>query len=180
MSLLEGIKQEDAGVSLLDELENTPEETREYIESEPWRPEEAGEGIEGVIVEIYSFEGKFIDAKTNMFPIIPGWVLEVKGDETLWSVGGLHHVLRAEMAKADAQVGDRVAVLYQGTRQNKSGADYHHYRLAIRHGNGGSPVPAQAPASRTSGSTSTQHEPVAKPRRKPGASKPVGDDNPPF
>jgi len=184
-SLLDDINKEVAGVSLLDELNNAPEETGEYTESEQWRPE-PGEGIEGVVTEVYSFQGKFVDAKTGLFPTIPGWVLKVEGDDTLWSVAGLHSVLRGEMEKAEAQVGDRVAVLYAGVRQSKGGTDYNHYRLAIRRGNG-SPVPAQggAPAKETNGlkpAGSTQHEPVAtKPaRRKPGQAASAGDDKPPF
>lgn len=185
-SLLDDINKEVAGVSLLDELNNAPEETGEYTESEQWRPE-PGDGIEGIVTEVYSFRGKFKDSKTNDFPTIPGWVLKVEGDDTLWSVAGLHGVLRQEMEKADAQVGDRVAVLYSGKRPTKDGeGEYNHYRLAIRRGNG-SPVPAQggAPAKETNGlkpAGSTQHEPVAaKPaRRKPGQAASAGDDKPPF
>lgn len=184
MSLLEDIKNEENNVSLLDELNNAPEATQEYTESEQWRPE-PGDGIEGVITETYSFEGKFKDSKTGDFPTIPGWVLKVDGDETLWSVAGLHGVLRGEMEKAAAQPGDRVAVLYSGVRQSKGGTDYNHYRVAIRRGNG-APVPSQggSPAQETNGlkpAGSTQHEPVAaKPaRRKPGQAS-GGDDKPPF
>ena len=119
MSLLNDIKQEEAGVSLLEELENAPEESGEYTESEQWRPE-PGEGIEGVVTETYSFKGKFKDPEGN-YPVIPGWVLRVDGDDTLWSVAGLHGVLRQEMEKAEAQVGDRVAVLYSGKRATKDG-----------------------------------------------------------
>jgi hypothetical protein len=185
MSLLEDIKNEENKVSLLEELNNAPEATQEYTESEQWRPE-PGEGIEGVITEVYSFTGKFVDAKTGDFPTIPGWVLKVEGDDTLWSVAGLHGVLRGEMEKAEAQIGDRVAVLYSGKRESKGGTEYNHYRVAIRRGNG-APVPAQAaaPARETNGlkpAGSTQHEPVAaKPaRRKPGQAKADGDDTPPF
>jgi len=177
MSLLNDITKEVAGVSLLDELNNTPEESKEFTESEQWRPE-PGEGIEGVVMETYSFEGKYKDAKTGDFPTIPGWVLKVDGDTTLWSVAGLHSVLRGEMDKAAAQVGDRVAVLYSGLRPGKE-SEYHYYRVAIRRGNG-APVPAQAGPSEAKGG-STQHEAVKTPlRRKPGQAKSSDSDQPPF
>jgi hypothetical protein len=171
MNLLDGIKKEEAGVSLLKELQDAPEESGEYTESEQWRPE-PGEGIEGVVVETYSFQGKFKDFKTGEFPTIPGWVLKVDGDDTLWSVAGLHGVLRQEMDKANAQTGDRVAVLYTGKRPTKDGSgEYHHYRLAIRHGNG--PAPAQR-----SGELHNQHEPnkTATAKRKPGQGKTANDE----
>lgn len=179
MSLLEDINKEVAGVSLLEELNNAPEESGEFTESEQWRPE-PGEGIEGVVTETYSFKGKFKDAEGNL-PTIPGWVLKVDGDnDVLWSVAGLHGVLRQEMEKADAQVGDRVAVLYSGKRKTKDGeGEYNHYRLAIRRGNGA--PPATAPAQRSSApEAAAKAEPAAKPRRKPGQAKAADEGDPPF
>lgn len=186
MSLMEDIKKEEAGVSLLDELENTPEETREYTESEQWRPD-PGEGIEGVVTETFTFPSKYKDAKTGTYPDIPGLVLKVDGDDTLWSVVGLHGVLRQEIEKAEPAVGDRVAIIYTGKREGKE-FEYEHYRMAIRRGNGSvKPVPAQrVEANNGAGKAagSTQHEPVKKPataRRKPGAAKTADtSDDPDF
>lgn len=197
MSLIEDIKKEEAGMSLLEELANTPEEAREYTESEKWMPTEPGESIEGVVLETFSFEGKFVDAKTGDYPEIPGIVLQVDGDDTPWSVVGLHGVLRQEIDKASPQPGDRVAVIYSGPRKSKGGNDYEHYRMAIRRGGGSvKPVPASKNTSASNGSTksearggSTQHEPVAKdaaPKRKPGQPKnaatppPADTDDPDF
>lgn len=188
MSLVEDIEKEEAGVSLLEELESTPEESREYTESEQWRPEE-GDSIEGVVVERYSFESSFKDAKTGVKPTIPGMTLKVDGDDTLWSVAGLHGILREYMVDEDPQPGDRVAVIYSGKREGKE-FDYHHYRFAIRRGNGSvKPVPAQRVESNNGAGKaagSTQHEPVkreatkaAPARRKPGA-KATEDTDPDF
>ncbi len=191
MSLLNDIKNEDAGVSLLDELENTPEESGEYTESEQWRPE-PGEGIEGVVIERFEFPSKYKDERTGTKPTIPGMVLQVEGDDTPWSVVGLHGVLRGEIEKADPQPGDRVAVIYTGKRPTKDGeSEYYHYRMAVRRGNGSvKPVPAQrVETSNGTGKSagSTQHEPVkreaSKPataRRKPGQTKAAADSDPDF
>lgn len=187
MSLTEDLQKEEAGTSLLEELANTPEEAREYTESEKWMPTEAGESIEGIVLETFSFEGKFKDAKTGTYPEIPGIVLKVDGDETPWSVVGLHGVLRQELEKADPQPGDRVAIIYSGEREGKE-YSYQHYRMAIRRGGGSvKPVPA-SPKSSSNGSArggSTQHEPTAKTtaaKRKPGAPKlpPTDSDDPDF
>lgn len=188
MSLIQDIEKEAAGVSLLEELENAPEESGgEYTESEQWRPE-PGEGIEGVVLETFSFPSKYPDMKTGIKPTIPGLVLQVDGDDTPWSVVGLHGVLRQEIEKADPQVGDRIAVIYTGLRKTKDGdGEYNHYRLAIRRGNGSvKPVPAQrVESSNGAGKAagSTQHEPVKREatkatpaRRKPGTKAAVSDD----
>ena len=185
MSLTEDIEKDDAGLSLLDELENSPEpEGGDYTESEQWRPE-VGDSIEGVVVETYEFPSKYKNAKGE-YPTIPGLVLKVDGDDDLWSVVGLHTVLRQEIEKAEPQVGDRVAVIYKGKRPSKKDPDveFEFYRFAIRRGNGSvTPVqrrsseekPAEAKrkpgqkSTESSGSRSTQHEPTA--RKKPGATK---------
>lgn len=189
MSLISDIEKEDAGVSLLDELESTPEESGgEYTESEQWRPD-PGDGIEGVVLETFSFPSKYKDSKTGSFPEIPGLVLRVDGDDTPWSVVGLHGVLRQEIEKAEPAVGDRVAVIYTGKRPTKDGeSEYYHYRFAIRRGNGSvKPVPAQrVEANNGAGKRagSTQHEPVEKKaspaRRKPGAKTTDTSDDPDF
>jgi len=185
MSLTEDLQKEDAGTSLLDELNNTPEEPREFVESEQWRPD-AGESIEGVVVETFSFESKYKDAKTNSYPTIPGLVLQVDGDDTPWSVVGLHGVLRQEIEKADPQPGDRVAIIYSGEREGKE-YSYQHYRFAIRRGNGSvKPVPAQRTETKSNGravSASTQHEPNKKPtapKRKPGQKVAATSDDTDF
>jgi hypothetical protein len=171
---------------MLETLRQQPDEAPEYTQSEQWRPE-PGDGIEGVVVETYSFEGKYKDASGD-FPTIPGWVLKVDGDDTHWSVAGLHGVLRQEMDKASAQPGDRVAVLYTGKRPTKDGSgEYHHYKLAIRRGNGAAPAKetagkpvASVPAQSRGGGGSLQHEPISRPRRKPGQAAQVDDSEPPF
>lgn len=179
MSLLDDIKKEESGMSLLDELKDAPEETREYTQSEQWRPD-PGDEIEGVVVDRYSFDTEYSEN-------VPGVVLRVDGDDTPWSVAGLHKVLREIIEEQDPQKGDRVAYIYSGKREGKN-QPYHHYRGAIRRGNGSvKPVPAQrteepAQEKRKPGaarSASTQHEPT--PRRKPGASKPAANsDEPDF
>jgi hypothetical protein len=187
MSLIEDIKKEDAGVSLLEELESAPEESGEYTESEQWRPE-PGDGIEGVVIETFSFRSKYPDQKTGVKHMIPGLVLQVDGDDTPWSVVGLHGFLRGEIEKAEPAVGDRVAVIYTGKRPTKDGEfEFHHYRFAIRRGNGSvKPVPAQRVESNNGAGKaagSTQHEAVKKPattRRKPGATKAAVSDDPDF
>lgn len=178
MSLLEDIDKEDAGVSLLDELENSPEDSREYIESEKWMPDEAGDKIEGVVIDTFKFG-------TDYAEDVPGLVIRVDGDETPWSVAGLHKVLRDIIEEQDPQKGDRVAYIFTGSRQGKSGNPYKHYRGAIRRGGASvKPVPAQRAASNGSAKGgSTQHEPVAKAapaKRKPGqATKPVDSSDAP-
>lgn len=165
-------------MSLLDELKETPEESREYTDSEQWRPE-PGDEIEGVVIDRYTFDTEFSEG-------VPGVVLQVDGDDTPWSVAGLHSVLRDIINEQDPQKGDRVAYIYSGKRQGQKNA-YHHYRGAIRRGGGGQPVPAQrnGNGSAKGGSNSTQHEdvPAAKttPRRKPGQKVAVAaDDEPPY
>lgn len=188
MSLIQDIEKEDAGVSLLEELESAPEESGgEYTESEQWRPD-PGEGIEGVVIERFEFPSKYKDERTGVKPTIPGMVLQVDGDDTPWSVVGLHGVLRQEIEKADPQVGDRVAVIYTGKRPTKDGeSEYYHYRMAVRRGNGSvKPVPAQRIESNNGAGKSagsTQHEPVKKAaaaKRKPGAKPAVTNDDPDF
>lgn len=187
MSLIQDIENEEAGVSLLEELENAPEESGEYTESEQWRPD-PGEGIEGVVVERFEFPSKYKDERTGVKPTIPGMVLRIDGDDDLWSVVGLHGVLRQEIEKADPQPGDRVAVIYTGKRPTKDGeSEYYHYRMAVRRGNGSvKPVPAQRVESNNGAGKaagSAQHEAAKKPpaaKRKPGQAKPAADADPDF
>lgn len=180
MSLVEDMEKEEAGVSLLDELESAPEDSREYIESEKWMPDEAGDKIEGVVMDTFKFG-------TDYAEDVPGLVIQVDGDDTPWSVAGLHKVLRDIIEEQGPQKGDRVAYIYTGSRQGKSGNPYKHYRGAIRRGGGSvKPVPAQrAETKGPSRGGSTQHEPVAKAasaKRKPGqaSAKSAASDEPDF
>lgn len=135
-TLLSDMKADDEGTSLLDELRDTPDTSGQNLYSEPWQPEE-GDSIEGVVIETFSFQSGYKDSDTGEKPTIPGLVIVLDDEnEPPWSVVGLHSVLRREIEDNEIQVGDRVAIIYEGERESRKDPDnsFHYYRLGIRQG----------------------------------------------
>jgi hypothetical protein len=87
-----------------------------------WKPEKAGDGIEGTVVEINRDIGKF--HSTDF--VIEGedrqrWTLSVPKDS----------VLARRIAEDFPTVGDAMAVLYMGV---PSGKKYKSWRIVVEHG----------------------------------------------
>jgi hypothetical protein len=106
----------------------------------PWIPEDAGDGVQGVLVDLYHNPGDYIDATTQEFPQIPTLIL-LAADGEHYSVKGFHKVLRNEIEKRDPKVGDTVAVIYDGEKaaKQKGRKPTKLYRVAVRRADG-SPI----------------------------------------
>lgn len=100
--------------SLLDMLRAQPVARESFEHVNPWMATEAGQGLEGMLTSI----GQFHD-DTFTDKVYTTWVVEDdKG--VSWSVIPFHKMLRGEMAKSGARLGDRVAILYDGEEQSES------------------------------------------------------------
>lgn len=118
----------DGADDLLDQVEED--------DSEGWVPENAGEGISGVLVKIGRTKSDFEDDPDKA--MVPTWTIQTK-DGTKWRVIGYGAVLRREMQDAEEaglEVGHLVAVKYFGEKLIKkgkfAGKPYKHYGVAHR------------------------------------------------
>lgn len=135
----EDAKPADTPRDLLSELGDASDAT-------PWIPENAGEGIQGVVLDVDSFPGDFADQKTGEYPAIP--MITVKAaDGEARTVKGYHTVLRKELDKKAPQVGDTLAVLYQGEREAKvkGRKPTKLYAVAVQRAEGNAPSVAAKP-----------------------------------
>ena len=93
-----------------------------------YKPERAGESVEGEIVSLDVTSSEFTDEA------IP--VIVLKQDDAVYrSVRGYHSVLRARLTEAVPRVGDRLAIKYEGRKQNRKGTgSYHNYTVRLARG----------------------------------------------
>lgn len=110
-------------------------------DSEPWMPENAGDGVQGTVLS------RSVTRSDYTPEPIPVLVVEQANGSKL-RVTGYQSVLRKEIEDADPQPGDLFAAKYFGQKTNKKGTgSYHHFKVAVRRGNGkpaaaaGGPVP---------------------------------------
>jgi len=101
-------------VSLLDQLRAKPVVREKFDDQTPWLPQTAGEGLEGYLVRIGQFHDDSYSEK-----VLTTWTVE-DDHGTKWSVIPFHKMLRGEMAKSRANVGDRVAILYDGEEPSET------------------------------------------------------------
>lgn len=106
-------------MSLLDEMD------RDVV---AYRPEREGEGVEGVVVARDVTDSDYTSED------IP--VLTLKQDDGVFrGVRGYHKVLRDEINRADVSVGDRIAIVFEGKKQNKKGTgSYWSYKVRVARG----------------------------------------------
>lgn len=103
-----------AKLSLLDEMDQ---------DVVAYRPERAGEGVEGVITEIGSTVSEYT---TDPIPVI---TLRQE-DGVFRGIRGYHTTLRNDLEKLNLQVGDRLAVVYEGKKATKDGKrSFHAYKV---------------------------------------------------
>lgn len=77
-----------------------------------FRPERAGESVEGVVVSI--------DSTTSEYGSYLVPVITLKDADGIYrGIRGYQTVLRNELEKLDLQVGDTLAVLYEGKKPTK-------------------------------------------------------------
>lgn len=91
-----------------------------------YRPERPGEGVEGELV------ARDVTGSDYTSDDIP--VLTLKQDDgTLRGVRGYHKVLRDEIARADLNIGDRVAIVFEGKKPNKKNTGtYWGYKVRVQ------------------------------------------------
>lgn len=98
-------------------------------DSEGWVPEEAGEGVQGVVLKIGETRSDFSDQAA------PTVTIETSEGEKL-RVIGYGTVLRREILDADPKPGDLFAVRYFGEKPIKkgpfAGKTFKHYKVAVR------------------------------------------------
>lgn len=101
-------------MSLLDEMD---------LDVVAYRPESAGEGVEGVVVALDVTSSEYT---TDEIPVIT-----LKTDEGVYrGIRGYHTTLRRELDKLALQVGDRLAVVYEGRKKTKDGKrSFHAYKV---------------------------------------------------
>lgn len=189
MSLLEEMEGADTGKSLIDELNEIPDDE----DCEPWLPEDVGDGIEGIVTKRYYVTSDHKDVKTGLYPECMVVVVDVGGGD-LWKVTGFRQILREEMERCDPQPGDRFAAVYRGGPVDEKTGElkYNVYRCAVRRAavtSGRAAGNGTAPAAAGNGAA-TEAPAAKKPRRKPGQPKPAAgaitkggaaqDDEPPF
>lgn len=89
-------------------------------ESNAWIPKEAGEQIEGKIVDITTGESNY-----GPYPLV---TLDVDGHEV--AIHAFHHVLRTALARRRPNIGDNLQIKYLGkTDDTSQRRGYHNYRL---------------------------------------------------
>lgn len=104
-----------------------------------FRPERAGESVEGEIVALDVTGSEYT---TDDIPVIT-----LKDSEgNFRGVRGYHTTLRRDLEKLNIQVGDRLAIRYDGKKQTKDGKrSFHAYTVRKAAGSQGSDS-ADAPA----------------------------------
>jgi hypothetical protein len=102
-------------------------------EGTPWVPwdesyEGQPDGIQGVVrhVSTITQDAKYGGGEKPY--------LEIEAaDGTLWSVRGYATVLANQIEKNNPQVGDRIAILHRGEKDNRAGTDtYRDFGVAVR------------------------------------------------
>lgn len=101
-------------LSLLDEMD---------VDVVAYRPERAGEGVEGVVTSIDYTTSEYT---TDNIPVIT-----LRQDDGVFrGVRGYHTTLRNDLDKLDLIVGDRLAISYEGKKQTKDGKrTFHSYKV---------------------------------------------------
>lgn len=133
--------------SLLDELNNhKPDEGGGADYAPAWRWENAGDGIEGVIVAINT---RVIENHPDGYPIIT--VRDARGEEH--AIHGMATVLKNEINERHPRIGDEFAVIFDGQRTSGAGRKFNAFRVGHR--------PAIAP--------------VAPPQRQAAPQRPAAD-----
>lgn len=132
-------------MGLLEDLRNAAGdeaggEDRAYAPA--WRPENAGDGLEGVVVSV---DRRSHDNHPDGYPIIT--VRTANGED--YSIHGMSFVLKEELTKRGLRPGDELAVIYDGKKTSNSGRQFHSYRVASRQGSAPAPAPRmrEAPAA---------------------------------
>lgn len=88
-----------------------------------FRPERAGESVEGVIVALDVTGSEYT---TDDIPVI---TLK-DSDGNLRGVRGYHTTLRRDLEKLNIQVGDQLAIRYEGKKATKDGKrSFHSYTV---------------------------------------------------
>ena len=102
-------------------------------DSEGWVPENAGEGVQGVVIKVGETRSDF--ARDGEDPMVPTVTIETKTGEK-YRIIGYGAVLKREMQDADPQVGDLFAIKYFGDKLVKkgkwAGKPYKHFGVAVR------------------------------------------------
>ena len=154
MTLLDGLRAASAAA-------NDPSNAADQANyAQAWRWENAGDGIEGVVVSTGS---RVNDNHPEGYPIVT--VRQPNGEDL--AIHGLTTVLKNEINEKNVRVGDTFAVIYDGKKSGGSGRQYHAFRVAHQPGTG-APIPAAAAPAPA----------VADPWSKAGAT--AGSDIPPF
>ena len=105
-------------MSLLDEID-------ENTDVVPFRPEDAGEGVEGRVISIDVTSSEYT---TDDIPVIN---IETP-DGVVRQIRGYHSVLRNEIERAAPKVGDTLAVKYNGKKPTKDGKkSFHSYGVKV-------------------------------------------------
>lgn len=101
-------------MSLLDEMD---------ADVVAYRPERAGEGVEGVIVALDVTGSEYT---TDEIPVIT-----LKQDDGVFrGIRGYHSTLRRDLNDLELKVGDRLAIVYGGKKQTRDGKrTYHAYTV---------------------------------------------------
>lgn len=111
-------------MSLLEQMQETQEGEVKFPEK--WIAQEEGEGIEGELSEIKTWKPDFMDFA------VPVWVI-TQPDGERYQVSAIDTVLREEIQKSNAGIGDHVAIKYFGKRTSpKSNRTYKKYAVATQ------------------------------------------------
>lgn len=134
-------------MGLLDTLRSTPaaENSPSSGEQTPfapaWRWEQAGDGVEGIVVAV---DSRVNDNNPEGYPI----VTLRQTDGTDIAVHGFATVLKNEITSAGLRPGDTFAAIYDGKKMGGAGRQYHAFRVMHVQGQGAPvPPPAVQPAA---------------------------------
>lgn len=101
----------------------------EEDDSEGWVPEEAGEGLQGVVFKRSTVMSEDFGQGKQECPVVH--LEDADGDK--WRVIGYSTVLRRLIEDDDPQPGDTWAVKYFGKRKQRKGTnEYHNFGSAVR------------------------------------------------
>lgn len=107
-------------MSLLDDMDTATEILA-------FRPERAGESVEGVVVAL--------DVTTSEYTTDDIPVITLESDGVLRGVRGYHTTLRNDLAKLNLKVGDTLAIRYDGKKATKDGKrSFHSYVVKMKRG----------------------------------------------
>jgi hypothetical protein len=133
-SLLDDLKQEvesekeerrsQSAAALLDELENSSE-------AKSWIPENPGDGIAGKVTYVGTVVSDY--AKPGEDPNVP-YIELIDDAGEVWGIRAYGTVLRNQIDKNSPEVGNLMAVVFDGMKQARSGAEYKSYRVRVLRG----------------------------------------------